>query len=56
MLQHARNLGEMQLGITLYDSGHLNQADCLVTATCVETRRSGMIRSEIAAETAAGPE
>ncbi|MFJ8212792.1 AAA family ATPase [Streptomyces sp. NPDC096033] len=26
VLQHARNLGEMQLGITLFDSGHLSEA------------------------------
>lgn len=26
VLQHARNLGEMQLGVTLFDSGHLGEA------------------------------
>ncbi|MBA0050418.1 ATP-binding protein [Streptomyces sp. AJS327] len=46
VLQHARNLGEMQLGITLYDSGHLGEArDRLLR--CVDRLRTETLQAEL---------
>lgn len=46
VLQHARNLGEMQLGITLFDSGHLGEALTRLHR-CVERLRSEPLRAEL---------
>ncbi|MDT3395391.1 AAA family ATPase [Streptomyces sp. B1866] len=46
VLQHARNLGEMQLGISLYDSGHLSEAlDRL--RRCAERLRGEALKAEL---------
>ncbi|GAA2646907.1 AAA family ATPase [Streptomyces vastus] len=46
VLQHARNLGEMQLGITLYDSGHLSEAQARL-GRCVQRLRDEPLRAEL---------
>gem|GEM_PF-6569802 len=46
VLQHARNLGEMQLGITYFDSGHLGEALTRLHR-CVERLRSGPLKAEL---------
>ncbi|SMQ17883.1 AAA ATPase domain-containing protein [Streptomyces sp. Ag82_O1-12] len=46
VLQHARNLGEMQLGITLYDSGHLSEAQARLSR-CVQRLRDEPLKAEL---------
>jgi tetratricopeptide (TPR) repeat protein len=46
VLQHARNLGEMQLGITLYDSGHLSEALTRLSR-CVRRLRDEPLKAEL---------
>ncbi|MFD7897389.1 AAA family ATPase [Streptomyces sp. NPDC059743] len=46
VLQHARNLGEMQLGITLFDSGHLSEALTRLRR-CVERLRDEPLKAEL---------
>jgi tetratricopeptide (TPR) repeat protein len=46
VLQHARNLGEMQLGITLYDSGHLSEALTRLSR-CVQRLRDEPLKAEL---------
>ncbi|MGP3989565.1 AAA family ATPase [Streptomyces sp. 3N207] len=46
VLQHARNLGEMQLGITLFDSGHLSEALSRVIR-CVHRLRNEPLKAEL---------
>ncbi|MBT2468881.1 AAA family ATPase [Streptomyces sp. ISL-66] len=46
VLQHARNLGEMQLGITLFDSGHLTEALTRLTR-CVARLRNEPLKAEL---------
>ncbi|AJE87238.1 hypothetical protein SLNWT_6862 [Streptomyces albus] len=46
VLQHARNLGEMQLGITLFDSGHLGESLTRLTR-CVERLRDEPLKAEL---------
>ncbi|WP_019057426.1 AAA family ATPase [Streptomyces prunicolor] len=46
VLQHARNLGEMQLGITLFDSGHLSDALTRLTR-CVQRLRDEPLKAEL---------
>ncbi|GAB3166107.1 hypothetical protein GCM10027059_24690 [Myceligenerans halotolerans] len=46
VLQHARNLGEMQLGISLFDSGDLGEALDRVQR-CVERLRTETLRAEL---------
>lgn len=46
VLQHARNLGEMQLGITLFDSGYLSEALTRLRR-CVERLRAEPLRAEL---------
>ncbi|MFE4540065.1 AAA family ATPase [Streptomyces scopuliridis] len=46
VLQHARNLGEMQLGITLYDSGYLSEALARLSR-CVQRLRDEPLKAEL---------
>jgi tetratricopeptide (TPR) repeat protein len=46
VLQHARNLGEMQLGITLFDSGHLSEALTRLRR-CVQRLRDEPLKAEL---------
>ncbi|WP_289782033.1 AAA family ATPase [Streptomyces phaeoluteigriseus] len=46
VLQHARNLGEMQLGITLYDSGHLSEAQVRLSR-CAQRLRDEPLKAEL---------
>ncbi len=46
VLQHARNLGEMQLGINLYDSGRLDEARTRLLR-CVDRLRDEPLRAEM---------
>lgn len=46
VLQHTRDLGEMQLGITLYDSGHLGEALTRLSR-CVERLRDEPLKAEL---------
>ncbi|MHA4819197.1 ATP-binding protein [Streptomyces aculeolatus] len=46
VLQHTRNLGEMQLGITLYDSGHFSDALTRLTR-CVQRLRDEPLKAEL---------
>lgn len=46
VLQHARNLAEMQLGITLFDSGHLTEALNRVQR-CVDRLRGETLQAEL---------
>jgi tetratricopeptide (TPR) repeat protein len=46
VLQHARNLGEMQLGITLFDTGHLGEALSRLTR-CAERLRDEPLNAEL---------
>ncbi len=46
VLQHARNLGEMQLGITLFDSGHLSEAVTRLSR-CVQRLRDEPLKAEL---------
>ncbi|WP_405804820.1 AAA family ATPase [Streptomyces sp. NBC_01187] len=46
VLQHARNLGEMQLGITLFDSGHLSEALTRLSR-CVQRLRDEPLKAEL---------
>ncbi|MFE2032948.1 AAA family ATPase [Streptomyces scopuliridis] len=46
VLQHARNLGEMQLGITLFDSGHLSEALTRL-GRCVQRLRDEPLKAEL---------
>lgn len=46
VLQHARNLGEMQLGITLFDSGQLEEAMTRLRR-CVARLREESLRAEL---------
>jgi tetratricopeptide (TPR) repeat protein len=46
VLQHARTLGEMQLGITLYDSGHLSEAQARLSR-CVQRLRDEPLKAEL---------
>lgn len=46
VLQHARNLGEMQLGITLYDSGHLSEALTRLDR-CAQRLRDEPLKAEL---------
>ncbi|MFF2326700.1 MULTISPECIES: AAA family ATPase [unclassified Streptomyces] len=46
VLQHARNLGEMQLGITLFDSGHLGEALTRLIR-CVQRLRDEPLKAEL---------
>ncbi|MCX5375378.1 AAA family ATPase [Streptomyces sp. NBC_00091] len=46
VLQHARNLGEMQLGITLFDSGHLSEALTRL-GRCVARLRAEPLKAEL---------
>lgn len=46
VLQHARNLGEMQFGISLYDSGHLSEALTRLTR-CVQRLRDEPLKAEL---------
>ncbi|EFL18105.1 AAA family ATPase [Streptomyces sp. C] len=46
VLQHARNLGEMQLGITLFDSGYLTEALTRLTR-CVARLRDEPLKAEL---------
>lgn len=46
VLQHARNLGEMQLGITLFDSGHLSEALTRLTR-CIDRLRNEQLKAEL---------
>ncbi|MFC3999925.1 AAA family ATPase [Nocardiopsis sediminis] len=46
VLQHTRNLGEMQLGITLFDSGHLSEALARLTR-CVQRLRDEPLKAEL---------
>lgn len=46
VLQHARNLGEMQLGITLFDSGHLSEALTRLSR-CVQRLRGEPLQAEL---------
>jgi len=46
VLQHARNLGEMQLGITLFDSGHLSEAVTRLDR-CVRRLRDEPLKAEL---------
>lgn len=46
VLQHARNLGEMQLGVTLFDSGHLSDALARLTR-CVRRLRAEPLKAEL---------
>ncbi|MFF0225731.1 ATP-binding protein [Streptomyces sp. NPDC004629] len=46
VLQHARNLGEMQLGITLFDSGHLSDALTRLTR-CAQRLRDEPLKAEL---------
>ncbi|MFI6437546.1 AAA family ATPase [Streptomyces sp. NPDC050759] len=46
VLQHARNLGEMQLGITLYDSGQLSEAEARLSR-CVQRLRDEPLKAEL---------
>ncbi|MFI9760736.1 AAA family ATPase [Streptomyces sp. NPDC051963] len=46
VLQHARNLGEMQLGITLFDSGHLSEALARLSR-CVQRLRDEPLKAEL---------
>lgn len=46
VLQHARNLGEMQLGITLFDSGYLSEAVSRLSR-CVQRLRDEPLKAEL---------
>lgn len=46
VLQHARNLAEMQLGVTLFDSGHLGQARARLDR-CLRRLRSEILQVEL---------
>ncbi|NNN30436.1 AAA family ATPase [Streptomyces sp. S3(2020)] len=46
VLQHARNLGEMQLGVTLFDSGHLGDALTRLNR-CVQRLRDEPLKAEL---------
>ena len=46
VLQHARNLGEMQLGITTYDSGYLDEALSRLQR-CVDRLRRETMKAEL---------
>ncbi|MEW2493175.1 AAA family ATPase [Streptomyces nodosus] len=46
VLQHARNLGEMQLGVTLFDSGHFSEALTRLTR-CVQRLRGEPLNAEL---------
>lgn len=46
VLQHARNLGEMQLGVTLFDSGHLSEAVTRL-GRCVQRLRDEPLKAEL---------
>ncbi|MFF4606027.1 AAA family ATPase [Streptomyces sp. NPDC001339] len=46
VLQHARNLGEMQLGITLFDSGNLSEALTRLRR-CAERLRTESLQAEL---------
>ncbi|MGW0820799.1 hypothetical protein [Streptomyces sp. NPDC002845] len=46
VLQHTRNLGEMQLGITLFDSGHLSEALTRLIR-CVQRLRDEPLKAEL---------
>ncbi|MFJ6573728.1 AAA family ATPase [Streptomyces sp. NPDC091292] len=46
VLQHARNLGEMQLGVTLFDSGHLSEALTRLSR-CAERLRDEPLKAEL---------
>lgn len=46
VLQHARNLGEMQLGVTLFDSGHLGEARRRLLR-CTARLRDEPLRAEL---------
>ncbi|MEU7026783.1 AAA family ATPase [Streptomyces sp. NPDC046275] len=46
VLQHARNLGEMQLGVSLFDSGHLEEA-LVRLRRCTERLAGDSLRAEL---------
>ncbi|MBO7937889.1 AAA family ATPase [Streptomyces sp. S9] len=46
VLQHARNLGEIQLGITLFDSGHVSEALTRLTR-CAQRLRQESLKAEL---------
>ncbi|MFI6002350.1 AAA family ATPase [Streptomyces sp. NPDC051366] len=46
VLQHTRNLGEMQLGVTLFDSGHLTEALTRLNR-CVARLRAEPLNAEL---------